>query len=228
MATTRRRRRMSGRRRPKGDWVYRGQAIRADGAVDDLATYDFNVNSVAVGIANSDAWVLYDSKTYLTLGVKQGLAGGGAGPPAYSLPQAARAEGSRPLILRVQGFTRLTPSAWAVGNNIFCGWRIMAVPQDSGTGAVLLDNDYSMWAASGATQAADHANGRRLNLAEKRFFEVFNASESACWTIRWNVKLRVRLNSNECLALYSESYSQGVTTGQQHWFRTFVVDEGTG
>lgn len=214
-------------RRPKGDWVYRGHALAADGTPDEIGSYANSI-SVGPGVANSNILSLYDSKQHLSLMTKFNMAGGGAGTPTFSLPTAARAEGSRPLILRVQGVVQVTPSAWAIGNGIRLGYRIMAVEQDAGSGSALLDNDYSMWSNLNATQPADHANARRLNLYEKRFMEVFNASESASWLMRFNVKLRVRLNPNEMLGLYIEHHTTSVTASHYAFMRTFVVDEGTG
>lgn len=225
MAKTRRTFRRAMTRRPKGDWVYRHNAIRTDGGIDELGTYN---NSVALAAGGSDGVILYDSKHYLWQGVRQGLLGGGAGPATYSLGNASRAEGQKALCLRVQGWITFAPSAWAVGNNIYTGWRVMAPEQDTGSGAVLLDNDYFMWQSSGASTVADHANSRRLNLWERRFFEVFNASESARWTLKVNAKIRVRLNANECLALYFENSPSSVGVNHWFWLRTFVVDEGSG
>lgn len=210
-------------RRPKGDWVYRGPAQRSDGISDDLATYN---NSLTLAAGTADGVILYDSKQHLYQATRQGMASGGA--PGYSMTTAARAEGTRPLMLRVTGQIVITPSTWALGNFVTMGYRIMAPEQDTGTGAVLLDNDYFMWSPSGGTVPADHANSRRLNLWERRFWRAFNSSESARWVINVNAKLRVRLNPNDCLALYFENHPSAVSTTSWFWLRTFVVDEGTG
>lgn len=211
-------------RRPKGDWVYRGEATRADGGVDGMASYAPSITTLVAGIVQAEAVVLYDSRMYLADMVRTG------GPivPAYMLPNAARAQGGRPLILRVQGHFSIQPSSWAVGNTYSICLRIMKTEQDLASGAALMDANYGAWTGGLSTQAAEWANARGMNLWERRYEKLFNASEEALDTHRINVPLRVTLNSDQALYLYMESQGGSVNCGLEFWLRSFVVDESTG
>lgn len=210
-------------RRPKADWVYRSDAYRSDGGSDDDGTYDRNPVTIATGISASDALVLYDSKRYMSQGLR-----GSTYVPTYYLPSAARSEGQRPRILRTQGHLRLTTSVWAVGSLLSFGFRIAVFEQDMLTGAALADANYGMFQGGGNTQAADWANHRRQNLFERRFYRAFSSDIPNVWNVFFNVPLRVRLDAGEGLFLYLETDASAVSTIVTTWCRTLVVDEGTG
>lgn len=210
-------------RRPKGDWVYRGMGFASDGTQDFLGTYTPTETTVSAGIAAATAWVLYDSKQYLSMW----SAGGQPIDPRYTLARAGRAEGNRPKMLRVRGTIIARPSAWALGNWLSIGFRIIKCPQ-SDAGNMLLDADYTMWGNTPPSDAASHANARALNLWERRYELRFVAEQQPLIHKSINVPLRTRLNSNECLALYCEVQSGSVAGIVEKWLSTFVVDEGTG
>lgn len=230
MARSRRRMtsRRSGTRRPKGDWVYRAHAVNSSGTSDNLGSYVQTVPSLGTGPTNARAVVLYDSKYFMMQLVRIGaISGLGTG---YQLPSAARAEGNRPLILRVQGTVYWLANTWSLGNRMSVGIRIIKTSQDIATGAALLDADYSMWADTAGARPADWANARALNLWERRFETQNNGDQPSIIYRSINVKLRTRLNPDEALYMYTEAEggASSVSMLPQYWLRTFVVDEGSG
>lgn len=224
MARSRQRRGNMRRNRPKGDWVYRDDAERSDGGLDDLGTYTDTIHIQGSGAAAAVVRVLYDSKQHIALHMK-----GTSILPTYVLPSAARTEGSRPLMLRVQGSIYVEPGTWALGNVLAAGLRIGKFEQDAETGDALVDADYSMWDAGGTTSVAQWANARPMNLWERRWHLSFGSDTPDPFINREiNVKLRTRLAPHEMLGLYTELEPTSVAARWQMWLRTFVVDEGDG
>lgn len=208
------------RRRAKGDWVYRGDMHDSAGGLQDaFGTYCPGAGySLFAGLAEKAAHILYDSSNYRAYAAASGL--------PVIMPGFHRAEGKRPLMLRVQGWTSLTPSTWAVGSFYFFSMAIMIAEQNATTGNIQLDPGWSMWSYNVVDTlcAARYMNDPKV-LNVRRLVQHFN-DNSLRVNINTNVKLRRRLDANQCLALVTETSdgSTGVTV--VHALRTFVVDEG--
>lgn len=221
------RRTFSKRRRVAADWVYRPclQDL-AGGLIDDLGTYDFITGTLVAGPANANFHVLYDSHNHIS-----NTMGALAAAPIREMPNAARAEATRPLIMRVQGIATIRPSAWAVGSIFQLGMRFGIFEQDAQSGSVLIDPAYSMWSAGGAginqLRVATWANDRNWQ-HERRFGQAFH-DNGAYFMQRFNFRVNRRIDPNECYGIYMESDTQFVSSINllyQLWFRTLVSDEG--
>lgn len=227
MARSKRRRSFS-RKRVSADWVFRPCLVDVAGAViDDLGTYDQIVGTLVAGAANANFSVLYDSHNHVaqTMGAL-------AGAPIRSMPQAARAEASRALIMRVQGVCIYRPTAWAVGSIFSLGFRFGIWEQDAQTGNVLVDPAYSMWASGGAgvnqLRPATWANDRNWQ-HERRTGATFGENNSAYFMQRFNFRVNRRLDPNECYGIWMEAdtfFVSSINLQYQLWFRTLVADEG--
>lgn len=217
-ATSRPRRAFTGRR-PRPDWVYRSNAIRSDGTADLLGTYKWPTFSVTSGKANASILMLYDSQNYLRQPVNT-LTG------SFFLAQSGRAEGAKPLCLRVQGQIYSRPSTWALGNVLAYGLRILVVEQDPETGLGTIDADFGMWQPTVAGKEGTWRNPQQI-VWEKRYWRSYSSNEtSPSLILPIDVRMRRRLKSNEALALYMETADTSVTAVFQMWLRTLVVDEG--
>lgn len=231
-------RRASGRRaRIAGDWVYRGtgEFSTTPGSYQGNTYLTVIQNSVATGTINSTVMVLYDSQDYL---VK--LTTEGAGAPT-GMPLAARAEGRRPMVHRVQGTMTWTPvQGWAAGAAWAWGYRLMWCEQDSATGGALLEVPYSMWEPEVAAAVPHYfvtiyANDTLLNMREVRRAIGFDTSmpqRQYTEYINWRPKIRTAPSSKHALFMYVEAPNQQLlATGASQMrlspnLRSFVSDEG--
>jgi len=205
--------------RRKADWVYRGDAALDDGSTDDLGTYSAQIITIPSGQATRSAFVLYDSQNY----TRQVF--GPSGAPSYG-SRAYRAEGARPLILRVQAEIYMEPTVWAVGNIIAQGFRILVDEQDPVTGLLLQNPSYTMWAPNVAGHnPAEFANERNWPW-ERRVYKVFNLNSDSHRDFRIDIPMRRRLLPHQALWLYTEGESTGVNVRMQIFARSLVVDEG--
>lgn len=206
--------------RPRPDWVYRNdaRAVAGLGGSDDLGTYSVVVKALTSGVVNALGMVLYDSANRMQANVP---AGAGQG----YLSRAARAEGRKPHIRAVEGLVYLEPTAWALGNLIAYGSRILIAEQDIDTGVPVLDAEYSMWANGLVTSASLWANQGRQNVQEKRLFYGF--SDNQAFTVaRYSWTGLRALEPHEALFLYMELETTSVNVRFQPFLRTLVSDEG--
>lgn len=228
MAKSRRPRRFSSRRRVAADWVYRPNLIDLAGAlIDDLGSYDHAGGTLVGGPTNANFHILYDSHNYLVQTKGPTLAGVGG----QALPMAARAEATRPLIMRVQGTMLFKPSAWAVGSIFQLAWRFGIFEQDPQSGSILIDPSYSLWNSGNAginqLRPATWANDRNWQ-HERRYGQAFH-DNGAYFMQRFNFRVNRRIDPNECYGLFLESdifFVSSVNLLYQLWFRTLVADEG--
>lgn len=189
---------------------------------DLRGTYEPTTKSLAVGQGESEGLILYDSHTWLR------QAGAGLGTNLGSVSGASRAAGRRATVLTVAGLIYIEPTAWAIGNAINLGWRIIRAEQDIQSGAVILDATYTMWlnGAFGMGPAAS-ANDAHTNMREGRFMRTFSTSNS---NTSFNVPIfwrgKCTLADRECLALYLELEASGGAVGlrYQTWIRSLVQD----
>jgi len=210
----------SRRDKRRADWVYRDNAYLDDGSTDDLGSYHEGLYVQNAGQLNHAAVILYDSHNFK----RQWVASGNVTNLGYE----ARAEGRNPQVLRVEGIVVVRPGSWALGNEIRWGWRLLRAEQDPRTGAVLLDNNYSMYAHTASLAPSQTANSTNL-LKEWRFFKGFNASESSMHAVslRWRGRITLR-GGDECLCLYTEGAgapAASVNCNFQYWFRSLIRDE---
>lgn len=216
------------RQRVSADWVFRPNIRLADGTIiDDLGTYDPLQGTLVAGAANANFHVLYDSHNRWAAVQSLGLA-----PGLSLMPNAARAEASRPLILRVRGMMTLRPSVWAVGNAISVAIRFGIYEQDPSAGSVLIDPAYTLMSQglAGVNQLrpATWANDRNWQ-HEKRL--VFSFGDNAThWARYFNFRVNRRLDPNEAYGIFMESDAGNWVSSQtllyQMWFSTLVADEG--
>lgn len=223
------RRRATKRRRERGDWVYRGGTTDETGTAD---YFDASYAGVYQALSSSGtssvsaALILYDSHDWFTVmggGLGNALSGG-------VMSKAARAEGRKAKMLRVQGQFSVQASTWTLGNEVRFGLRIGIFQQDPEDGGILVPAAYRMMTEPGVDQIvqgtsvwADH---RRMNQWEHRHYLHFaTGNEQSLRTLRINTPIRGSLNANECLALYMENAPGGVALRFQSWLRTYVVDE---
>lgn len=212
--------------RRKLDWVYRPNyrqdSVQGFDATDLLGTYDPDLRTYLSGVANSGAWVLYDSQNRLI----NVMRGGSGSNLAAIMPNAARAEGRNTYIHSVRGTVYIEPTTWALGNLIAWGFRIGIFEQDPESGAMLFDPAYSMWvSAGGGITVANWANMGRQNLWERRVH--FGFSDNQRFTVM-GVQCRVNrvLQPHECLGVYFEGESTSVNVRCQTWLRTLAAQPG--
>lgn len=227
---------MKRRPRQRFDWVYRGligvpgdEGEPGDGWFNtaSLASYHSLATTITAGRTGATAIILYDSVNRLsTLANTWNNALGSATVGALS--RAARAEGRKALVKRVQGQVLFRPSSWALGNVMTFGWRLGVYEQDSAVGSLLLDAEYSIfdntleWSTHIAVWANDHGN-----IAERRYFKGFRSDDPAPGImVPFDIRFRRSLPPNMCLALYMEVGTSSVNITHQPWLRTLVHDEG--
>lgn len=239
MARARRGKRSVRARRLRGDWVYRpsGEFSSTLGSYNGSVYLTLNSNSVGTGTINSDVIVLYDSEDYISRLTAESL------PNAVTdaLPAAARADGRRASVMRVQGTCIWTPTTgWASGASYMWGYRLIWAEQDVDTGGALLDALYSMWEpeVGGAvphSQVAMFANDKTLNMREVRRavgFPVDMPQKLFTEVINWKVPLRRAPGSKFALFMYLEAPANGLlalttTNSRQIWnLRSYVHDPG--
>lgn len=209
-------------RRPKADWVYRNCIYDDAGALQEgLGSYDPAVTTLTPGPITASGKVLYDSNNRLAYVADVA----GVGLPYV---RNMRAEGRNPLCLRVQGVVLIQPTTWAIGNAYNLCMRLMVNEQSAIDSAMTLDTAYSAFQVIGSPMntPATWANSKNL-IAEKRIFHAFSGgNDTERKAIRWDVRFRRSLKSNEALFLYSETETASVNLRMFFWLRTLVVDEG--
>lgn len=229
MARSRRRRSFTRRARVAADWVYRPNYQLADGTIiDDLGTWDPLSGTLLAGLANANFHVLYDSHNRFAQLQSQGLA-----PGISYMPNAARAEATRPKIMRVQGVIHYRPTAWAIGNILHWAVRFGIFEQDPQSGSVLIDPSFHILNAApiaGAPmlRAATWANDRNWQRQFNRSHSFGDNGQT--WTLFVNFAVNRRIDPNECYGIYMEAsgggYASSVNMFYQLWLRTLVSDEG--
>lgn len=216
----RKRRTMSARRAPRGDWTYRGILFDGAGAiVEAFGAYNPALAPVVAGTAGANIAILYDSYNYTQHAI--------IGPVVY--PRHARAEGRNPLVKRVRGSLIVTPSTWALGSTFALGIRFGVFEQLPDTGGIFLDTEYNMWSfASNVADAPANWANRRDWVKEVRFRQDFLENKTS-WTLHFNFPVNRRLLPHQCFAAYFEtsgSQPASVTINIQRWLSALVVDEG--
>lgn len=206
---------------PKGDWVYRGGEGR-DSIADQmgLASYHPGLNKT-INAATSQASILYDSRNYLTQTVSDTV--------GTRMGSAARAEGRKARVLRVQGTIATQATTWTLGNTVRLGMRIGIFEQDANAGGISVDPDYRLFQTNAffGGNAAVFANDRRSN--QWTYFPWLHfatGNETSLRLHRINVAVRGYLEANDCLAFYIENMVGGVNINYWLALRTFVIDEG--
>lgn len=204
----------------RGDWVYRANLRDEAGAlIDDLGTYDPIAQTLGAGLVNANAAVLYDSYNRFSKMVQ---------PPGVApagIPMAARSEGGRARILRVQGVQTFSPSTWALGSVYSLGIRFGIFEQDPSSGAFLLDPTYSMWVrTNNMLDPATWANDRQWQ-HERRIVVNFNDNNQ---TLNWRFNFAVNrtLQPHFCYGIFYETLAGSVNLTSRLFYRTLVVDEG--
>lgn len=208
--------------RKKGDWVYRGDIHdSAGGLIDNFGTYVPGAGFVQVaGSANATIHWLYDSANYRKYSVT-------VGGTTTGMPSFHRAEGQKPLLLRVQGWISFTPSTWAAGSTFFLGMRLGIFEQNQNTGNALFAAAYNMWnyAATDAISAAAFANDSRI-IRDWRMVKSFaDAGTPIRYNLYLNVKMRRRMNPTDGLGIYLETATGSTNLVVVSALRTFIVDE---
>jgi len=226
VARSRRRAKGSRRSKPRADWVYRDHMYDEAGAlINSQGTYNNLPTVLAPAPANALGKILYDSKSFMK------HAAGSTPFVPLVMAGSARAEGKRAQIMAVQGMISIRPSTWALGSNLVVGIRFGVFEQDPGTGGILVDPSYSMFAsfANVALSAANWANDGQWD-RERRVYVTFS-DNSQVYNHYFFFRTRRFLKGHECYAVYLEANNQSGTTGSVNsnvtlWLRTLVSDEG--
>lgn len=226
MARSRRRMATPPRRRRRADWVYRGNVWLADGSVGDArGSYHSVSTAVPTGAANASGKILYDSINYLQESV-------GIVPIGAQLHRAGRAEGRRPLCHRVQGHVIVQPQTWALGSQLNVAQAIIISAQDANSGAPLVEAAFSLWdSVAGDPQSQPNVYANWTGVLHVQRLSTTFSDNASFFRFRWNHRVNRRLNSNECLWLYTEASAQSGTSASVNvnivpWCRTLVSDEG--
>lgn len=225
------------RRRKRADWVYRAEMseFRSIGtyvaeAQAAVGKYTIQRNDPILGTFNSSAFVLIDSIAYMELMTVESSAGGGIGLPAAARPDLQRGRKA----VMVEGDLLMQLLGAAVGTTFKWAWRLGWFEQDTITGLVSLQPEYSMFEPQigGTTTPQDvvnFANERLSNIREKFYHHHINpASANANDLI--TERLRVKINrkapsSKHALMLYVETSSATTINGSVRYFprlRTLV------
>lgn len=204
-----------------GDWVYRTDYYDNTGAlIDALGSYKLEEDPLTGGEVNAVAQVLYDSHNRL----KQWIDIPSNIPRVMS--NAARAEGQRAWIHRVQGIVFIRPSTWTIGSSFRMGMRFGIFEQDPVAGGLTLDPLYTLWGTgTDVNSNPAHWANDRMWQHERRFAMTFS-DNAQVWAQRFNFRVNRRLNPNQCYGVYISSVSGSATLNIQPWLRTFVSDEG--
>lgn len=226
MARTRRRMPQAPRtRRPRADWVYRPNIYLSDGSLgDSRGSYNPVATSVPTGPANASGKILYDSVNYMQVSM-------GTVPVGAQMNRAGRAEARGAFIHRVQGHALVSPSTWAVGSTLNVAFAIGVFPQDSDTGAPLVEDAFTLWVEQSDPQETPAVFANWTDIVQIRRLHKAFSDNGQYFVVPLSCRIRRRLKSNECLALYTENSSLGgsfSSTGMvmQVWMRSLVSDEG--
>jgi len=220
------------RRGPKADWVYRPPVYSYDAEgvptpEDGLGTYQSTIIAHAVGTANAQGHILYDSRNFMTHWAAAGTPNSAALAPQF-IASTARADSSRrATMLAVQGVVFISGSDWALGSELSIGMRIGVFEQAPENGLLSIDPAYSMWNTplGVAVGPWTWANGARGNAWERRPFLRYVPGQERNYIVMpvfWRGR-RV-LQENECFALYTELETSSNSASAQYWLRTLVVD----
>lgn len=210
-------------RMPKADWVYRpnGRNTGGSGNSDVLGSYEPQVLGMLTGVDQATVGILYDSADHMRSGVTEN-----SQTANTNISSTARAEGKRARILGYEGIMYVEPSTWAVGNLIAMGVRIGKFEQDSLTGLVLVEAEYSMWEYNAPAMAGPNVYANGTPWVEERRMHYGFSDNSVFTIMRFRRRCNVVLRPNECFAMWCELEATSVNTRIQRWMRTLVVDEG--
>lgn len=226
MARSKRRtfRRRSSTPRKRADWVYRGDIHdEAGNPIDTFGTYVPQAGfTQAVGSANATIHWLYDSVNFRKFTATI------AGNAPRAMPSSWRAEGGKPLLLRVQGWMSVLPVTWAAGSVVFLGMRFGTFEQSPNTGNAIFPTGYNMWDATGNdSQTANVWANEGRHVREFRRSWSFDIGQTAArMNFTFNFGFRRRLMPNEGFGIYTELATGTTSAAIVHAFRTLVVDEG--
>lgn len=213
--------------RRKLDWVYRGEEYLDDGTrmTFPLPSYTTREITVTTGLAGAQSPVLYDShnRRFALTGFDT------AAGQTHQLVQAARAEGRKALIRKVEGVCHMRPSVWAVGSAFWMMWAIMTAEQDLETGFPLLPTEFQLLNPSTTSplwDVATHRNNKRI-WATGEVSELFTSND-ALFTFRPRWSGKRALGPEEALYLYCEAHAAAGFSNPicRFHMRTLVADEG--
>lgn len=215
-----RRRKSDGR---KADWVYRGDIHDgAGGVIDSFGSYVPGLGFVqAAGSPQATIHWLYDSSLYRKFATSVG------GNVPLVMPPAMRAEGRKPLILRVQGWMSVLPTAWVAGTVVFLGMRFGVWDQSPNTGNGIFQANYNMWdnALNDNAAPATFANfGNYVREFRKSWsFDIGQTASRVNFT--FNFACRRAMLPHQGFGIYTELAPGSTACSIVHAFRTLVVDE---
>jgi len=209
----------------KADWVYRGLEYDEVGLATGTQVASYCPRQVAYSLAPGPlgevSWVLYDSANYRHNIVNANAVSGG-----ITLPNAARPEGRRPVMLAVEGHAFVTPTTWALGSRLFLGMRLVICEQDYTSGGLALPTDYNIMepvALTGNADIATYANGWG-NLRTRFFLQSFDSNDVE-WLVHMKWQGRVSLPPHLCLAMFCQSDANSVNCRMTPKFRTLVEED---
>jgi len=204
--------------RMQADWVYRPTEV-GEGAPDVGSYSGIQTVAVASGVLGAYAFVLYDSKDWLSQVSRN----------SNLLPEASRAEGRHAFIHAVDIDIAYVPDTWAENAHAHYGFRVGWLEQDNTTGEPAVLDDYTMWQNTpDVQQPAIDANDPMSNIREWREFKSFNTN-NATPTFHTHKFLRIKRrspSSRHALCLYVEGSATSAGVRMYRNCRTLVTDEG--
>jgi len=215
------------RRGPRKDWVYRGEGDDIGMGIDTLqGSYSPIIRTLTAGLATSIVLILYDSMD------RQGYiqSSGAAGGNFPMLPASGRMEPRRPTVHRVEGEIYMEPTTWASGNLMAVGARLAWYEQDTLSGSLSLQAEYSMWTQGAAGTRAQDQPAVFANqgfIREWRWYKGFGDGSSQHFMnphVFWQGSMKGRRSpsSKHCLAILVEAESTSVNMRVQPWLRSLM------
>lgn len=188
--------------RRKLDWVYNEQAYT--GIESTVAPGPANAIGVPLTVSQS-------SRRVATWGIDTAV-------PSITDYQswAAIAEGGQQRIHGADCHVMVRPSAWAAGNVVRIGFRLLLARMDPVDGSMLLDPLYKFWATGlgDTTTPAQYANAGFMR--ETILYEVFGDNAQG-WQVRlrWRSRKGLRIMDDFAAYLYIEAmqYPSASTSG---------------
>lgn len=220
MGARRRGRSSSKAPRQRRDWVYRTSTTNED--QPPIGSYQALFQTVTSGFANAAAWILYDSKDFLSNMENEAVGGF-----AVQVGSERRAEGARPRIYAVEAQVTIINSVWALGATQASGFRLGVFDQDPTDGLLSLIAGYTMFVnVSEFEYPAKFANAQKWAM-EHRYYHVFgDGARMLNLRLNWRSQRGWTLKSNECFAFYQEVEAGSNNSITRMWARTLVGDEG--
>lgn len=206
MSRTRRRTPMR-RKKRRADWVYRthyGESV-THGGYQPATSVTVARNLVAPATINSQALILLDSQAFMEVLMADSFSFA-VGMPAASRPELPK----RPKVDLVEGDLMVRYLQWTTGAQYQWGWRLGWFEQDTITGLLSLQAEYSMFEPNLAgtdlpQDVANFANDNMGNCREQFTFKRFVTDGSDFATIRFKARIGKRApTTKHCLALYLE------------------------